>query len=156
DGTPLPSRQAGELVRTLAQAVHYAHERGVVHRDLKPQNVLLGADGTPKVTDFGLAKRLDEQGQAATGEGVGRRSYMAPAQALGRPRDIGPCTDVYALGAILYELLTGRPPFKGSTVLETVEQVLTQEPVAPSLLLKVPRDLEVICLKCLQKDPQRR
>jgi serine/threonine-protein kinase len=168
-GTPLPPRAAAELVRTLARAVHYAHERGVVHRDLKPANILLAAAcglaglpakpqaATPKIADFGLARCLDEAGQTRTGDVLGTPSYMAPEQAEGRPRDVGPHTDVYALGAILYELLTGRPPFRGTSLLETLEQVRAQEPVPPRLLQpKVPRDLEVVCLKCLEKEPARR
>jgi eukaryotic-like serine/threonine-protein kinase len=157
DGTPQPPRQAAELVRTLARAVHYAHQRGVIHRDLKPANVLLAEGRTPKVADFGLAKRLDESGQTRTGDVLGTPSYMAPEQAEGRAHDVGPHTDVYALGAILYELLTGRPPLKGASVLETLEQVRTQEPVPPSQLApKVPRDLEGVCLKCLEKEAGRR
>ena len=132
-----------------------AHRQGVVHRDLKPANVLLTPDGTPKVTDFGLAKQLDvESGLTQTGSVLGTPSYMAPEQAEGKTREIGPAADVYALGAILYELLTGRPPFRGATVLETLQQVKTAEPVPPSRLVPgLPRDLETICLKCLQKDP---
>jgi WD40 repeat protein len=158
NGTPLAPRQAAELVEVLARAVQAAHERGIVHRDLKPANVLLTADGQPKITDFGLAKRLDgDKGQTQSGAIVGTPSYMAPEQAGAHARGVGPTADVYALGAILYELLTGRPPFKAATPLDTVLQVVSEEPVAPSRLQpKVPRDLETVCLKCLQKDPAQR
>jgi eukaryotic-like serine/threonine-protein kinase len=157
-GTPLPPRDAAQTVRTLALAIHAAHQRGIVHRDLKPGNVLIAPDGTLKVTDFGLAKRLDNDSRRTqSGVLVGTPSYMAPEQAQGRVSTIGPVTDVYALGAILYELLTGRPPFRGATLWDTVDQVCRQEPVAPSRLQpKLPRDLETICLKCLEKDPRRR
>ena len=132
---PQPPREAAQLVEVLAQAVHYAHERGIIHRDLKPANVLLCADGTPKIADFGLAKFLDdESGATYTGMVIGTPSYMAPEQALGQNRDITRATDVYALGAILYELLTGRPPFLAATMLDTVEQVRTAEAVPPSRL----------------------
>jgi serine/threonine-protein kinase len=158
DGTPLPPRQAAQLVRTLAGAVHEAHRRGIVHRDLKPANVLLSGDGVPKITDFGLAKLLDAAaGLTATGEVMGTPSYMAPEQTGQTTDSIGPATDVYALGAILYELLTGRPPFKAATPLDTLFQVVNQEPVPPRQLQpKVPRDLETICLRCLRKEPARR
>src|SRR5262249_62275172 len=130
--TPLPDREAAALVETLARAVHFAHERGVVHRDLKPANVLLAADGTPKITDFGLAKRLDvESGNTRSGDILGTPSYMAPEQAAGKTKEVGPAADVYALGAILYECLTGRPPFKAATPLDTLLQVLSQEPLPP-------------------------
>ena len=157
-GTPQPARQAAELLMTLARAVQVAHDAGIVHRDLKPSNVLFTADGIPKITDFGLAKRLDSDSrQTETGQIMGSPSYMAPEQARGHTRDVGPAADVYALGAILYEMLTGRPPFKGETPMETVRQVIDDEVVPPSRLVpKVARDLETICLKCLNKEPSRR
>src|SRR5579884_2856701 len=182
DGTPLPAAEAAALVETLARAVHHAHLQGIVHRDLKPANVLLASGGSasggrkppdasqsgglrpplaleiPKITDFGLAKRLDaETARTAEGSILGTPSYMAPEQAGGKSSDIGPATDVYALGAILYECLTGRPPFRAATALDTVLQVVSDEPVPPTRLQsKVPRDLETICLKCLAKEPHRR
>jgi WD40 repeat protein len=157
EGTPLPPKEAAALVETLARAVHAAHEKGVVHRDLKPANVLLAEDGTPKVTDFGLAKKLDEAGQTQSGAIMGTPSYMAPEQAAGNARQVGPAADVYALGTVLYECLTGRPPFRAATPLDTVLQVLSAEPVAPSQLnAKVPVDLDTICLKSLQKEPGMR
>ncbi len=180
-GFPQPPLDAARLVMTLAHAIQYAHDRGVVHRDLKPANILLaGVRGQgsavrtmersyltpdpspltpiPKITDFGLAKRLDGGGgNTQTGSILGTPSYMAPEQAYGNSDAVGPAADVYALGAILYELLTGRPPFRAASILETLEQVRSQEPVAlRHLQPKLPRDIETICLKCLQKDPRRR
>jgi serine/threonine-protein kinase len=156
NGAAWEPRRATELMATLARAVHAAHERQVVHRDLKPGNVLLGADGTPKVTDFGLAKRLDEQGPTQAGQIMGTPSYMSPEQASGA-LDVGPASDVYALCAILYELLTGQPPFVGKTVYETLEQVCGADPAPPRRLQpRTPRDLETVCLKGLSKDPSRR
>jgi serine/threonine protein kinase/WD40 repeat protein/tetratricopeptide (TPR) repeat protein len=156
-GTPLPANQAAQLLETLGRAIHYAHQRGIVHRDLTPANVLLTADGVPKITDFGLAKILGEGVHTQSGAILGTPSYMAPEQARGQTRKAGPAADVYALGAILYEMLVGRPPFRAETRLETILQVQSVEPVPPSRLQpKLPRDLETICLKCLEKDPQCR
>jgi WD40 repeat protein/tRNA A-37 threonylcarbamoyl transferase component Bud32 len=156
-GTPLPARDAASLVETLARAMQAAHEQHVIHRDLKPANVLLVDDGTPKITDFGLAKKLDEAGQTQSGAVMGTPSYMAPEQAGGKSTEIGPLCDVYALGAMLYECLTGRPPFKAATALDTIMQVVSDEPVPPSRLQpKTPRDLETICLKCLHKEARKR
>jgi photosystem II stability/assembly factor-like uncharacterized protein len=153
-GTPQPPREAAELVETLARAVHHAHQHGIIHRDLKPANILLSPEGLPKITDFGLAKRLDiETGQTQSGAIMGTPSYMAPEQAEGKTREIGPLVDVYALGAILYELLTGRPPFRGTTLLETLHQVVYDLPQPPNALQPgVPLPLQAICLKCLQKN----
>lgn len=151
-------REAAKMVATLARAVQYAHEHHILHRDLKPANVLLDTDGTPKIVDFGLAKRLDEA--SPTGEDeelVGTPAYMAPEQTSNDLGQVGPATDVYALGAILYELLTGRPPFQGRNVIETLLHVRHQEPVAPSRFQpSIHRDLVTICLKCLEKEPHRR
>jgi serine/threonine-protein kinase len=157
-GEPQPPAEAAQMARRLADAIACAHAHGVVHRDLKPANVLLTRDGQPKITDFGLAKRLeDDSGQTHSGAILGTPSYMAPEQAEGKVREVGALSDVYALGAVLYELLTGRPPFKGASLLDTLEQVRTREPVPPTVLqLKVPGDLETVCLKCLQKDPKKR
>jgi tetratricopeptide (TPR) repeat protein len=159
NGTPWPVDRAASLVETLAQAIDHAHRQGIVHRDLKPANVLLTKDGQAKITDFGLAKILVGGGPAVTQTGaiLGTPSYMAPEQAGAQTTGIGPVTDVYALGAILYQLLTGRPPFQAATPLETVLQVQHDEPVSPSRLQpKLPRDLTTICLKCLDKEPGRR
>jgi tetratricopeptide (TPR) repeat protein len=149
---------SAKLLETLARAIHYAHQRGIVHRDLKPANVVLTEDGIPKITDFGLAKLLErDDGLTQVGDLLGTPSYMAPEQIRGLPLHITPATDVYALGAILYEMLTGRPPFKGTTPLSTLEQVSSQEPLWPSKLQRhTPRDVEIICLKCLEKEPRRR
>jgi serine/threonine protein kinase/Tfp pilus assembly protein PilF len=188
---PTAPRSAGELVELLAATMEVAHRRGIVHRDLKPANILLAplSDGSgsgsrdkgrvsgstlnfergsraaeffPKIADFGLVKRVDEEsgqtsGQTQTGTILGTPSYMAPEQATGQIRAIGPCVDIYALGTILYELLTGRPPFRASNPIDTIRQVIDQEPVPPRQLEpRVPLDLETICLKCLQKAPERR
>jgi tetratricopeptide (TPR) repeat protein/WD40 repeat protein len=163
DGTPWAARRAAGLVELLAGAVQAAHHAGVVHRDLKPGNVLLAADGAPKVADFGLAKVAEAAARPAdladtpSGQVLGTPSYMAPEQAAGHVKQVGPAADVYALGAILYELLTGRPPFRAETQMETLLLVLGQEPVPPRRLVPgVPCDLETICLKCLEKEPGRR
>jgi serine/threonine-protein kinase len=157
-GMPQPPRQAAALLATLADAVQAAHRSGIVHRDLKPSNILLTLDGTPKICDLGLARRLDgEAGLTWTGTAVGTPSYMAPEQVEATPEALGPAVDIHALGAILYELLTGRPPFRAATASETVRQVISQEPVPPSRINgEVSRDLEIICLKCLHKEPSLR
>jgi serine/threonine protein kinase/WD40 repeat protein/Flp pilus assembly protein TadD len=182
-GTPQPPRRAAGLVEILARAIACAHQHGIVHRDLTPANVLLQKDEgrrmkdesrpgassdsslilhpssfVPKITDFGLAKLLEgDAGQTRTGDLMGTPSYMAPEQAAGQSKTIGPAVDIYGLGAILYELLTGRPPFRGESPWDTVGQVLSGEPVPPRRLQpRVPRDLETVCLKCLEKQPARR
>jgi eukaryotic-like serine/threonine-protein kinase len=156
--TPQTPEFAAQLTATLARAIHAAHKKGIIHRDLKPANILLTEGGTPKIADFGLAKEVDGDSQRTqAGVIVGTPSYMAPEQAAGDIHRISPATDQYSVGAILYELLTGRPPFQGANAIDTVAQVVADEPVPPTRLLpRIPRDLEVICLKCLQKDPQRR
>jgi serine/threonine protein kinase len=170
---PLPPRAAAAVVGVLARAVEYAHTRGIVHRDLKPANVLLDLSAVadaqsdlalglrlglvaPKVSDFGLAKRTGGDDHTHTGTVLGTPSYMAPEQAEGR-KDVGPAADVYALGAILYECLTGRPPFRAATPLETLDLVRSADPIPPDRFRpRLPRDLGTICLKCLEKSPARR
>jgi len=154
----LSIREAAQLIATLAEAIHFAHERGIVHRDLKPGNILL-ADDVPKIGDFGLAKRMIAGSgvQTQTGAVLGTPCYMSPEQAEGKTRDVGPATDVHALGAILYELLVGRPPFLDDTPLKTMDLIRNREPERPSAIAsKLPRDLETICLKCLSKKPAHR
>jgi WD40 repeat protein/serine/threonine protein kinase len=155
---PVSPREAARLVQHVAEAVAYAHDLGIIHRDLKPGNILLDKQGQPKVTDFGLAKRVTGISQlTVTGQVLGTPSYMPPEQASGRLDQVSPLADIYSLGALLYCLLTARPPFQSAQVLDTLRQVLEQEPVSPRQLnAAVSRDLETICLKCLQKDPARR
>jgi eukaryotic-like serine/threonine-protein kinase len=157
-GVPQPAPQAAQLVAVLAGAVQAAHQAGIVHRDLKPGNVLLTEDGTPKISDFGVARCFDvTAGITRTGTPIGTPSYMAPELSTGDAQAVGPAVDIYALGAMLYELLTGRPPFRAETASETLLQVISHEPVAPSRLnATVPRDLQTICMKCLEKDPKKR
>jgi serine/threonine-protein kinase len=157
-GSAMPLRDAAQMVATLAGAVHYLHGRGIVHRNLKPHNILFTTDGTPKLTDFGVA-RLPGADDACFGEGVvfGTPSYMAPEQAAGHGGGVGPATDVYGLGAVLYECLTGGPPFQGPSVLETLQRVMSWEPVPPTSLNKeADGELEAVCLRCLRKDPRDR
>ena len=163
DGAPMAPAEAARLVAAVADGVQHAHENGVIHRDLKPGNILLdappgGGPAAPRVSDFGMAKQADSSRSATPSQAVlGTPSYMAPEQAMGRSRDVGPAADVYALGAVLYELLTGRPPFRGASPYETLLQVGRDEPVPPRRLRAgLPADLDVICLKCLDKDPRRR
>ena len=156
-GTPQSVNEGARLIETLASTIHQAHAQGIIHRDLKPANVLLTADGIPKITDFGLAKlSVGGVSLTATGETLGTPSYIAPEQIDARS-PVGPQADVYALGAILYELLTGRPPFRGESSQETIRQVIFDEPIPPSRLRPhLPRDVETICLKCLEREPRRR
>jgi WD40 repeat protein len=157
-GTPMAPREAAKLVETVARAIHAAHEKGIVHRDLKPANILLTRDGQPKITDFGLAKRLEVSvGLTHTGEVLGTPSYMAPEQADNSVGPVGPPADIYAIGAVLYELLTGRPPFRALSHVATLRQVMEEEPISPRRLQPgVLRDLETICMKALAKEPARR
>ena len=155
---PLPPREAADLMARVADAIDFAHQRRVIHRDLKPGNILLDPNGNPRVSDFGLAKRLQsDSGLTGSGQIMGTPSYMPPEQARGDRGEVGPAADVYALGATLYALVTGRPPFQAATAMDIVLQVLSDEPVPPRRLnASVPLDLETICLKCLQKEPARR
>jgi serine/threonine-protein kinase len=155
---PLPGRVAARYLITIARAIHHAHEHGILHRDLKPSNILFDSTDQPHVTDFGLAKRFGgDCRHTRTGSVMGTPSYMSPEQAAGRNKDLSPACDVYGLGALLYEMLTGRPPFRAETPLDTMLQVIEREPAPPRLLNpKIDRDLEMICLKCLEKEPRRR
>lgn len=155
---PLAPKKAAEYLKTLAEAIHYAHEQGIVHRDLKPSNVLIDDSDQPRITDFGLARKIEGDSQlTATGTVLGTPGYMAPEQAAANPQQIGRATDVYSLGAVFYALLVGRPPFLAASLLDTLNQVREQEPAAPrSLNPLIPPDLETICLKCLEKRPDGR
>src|SRR5436190_15192297 len=155
---PMSIRQAAELIAKVARTLHYAHEHGILHRDIKPGNILLDTKGEPQLTDFGLARLVEAESTVTrTVEVMGTPSYMAPEQAAGEQRKLSNATDVYGLGAVLYQLLTGHPPFAGGTTYETIKLLLDTEPRQPRLLNpKIDRDLSTICLKCLEKDPQRR
>ncbi len=155
---PLPPQLAARYLKIIAEAIHFAHQRGTLHRDLKPQNVLIDSADQPRITDFGLAKFMnDDSRMTQSGAVMGSPSYMPPEQAAGRHGDVGPASDVYSLGAMLYEFLTGQPPFHGATVLATLREVLEAEPAAPRRLkADIPPDLETICLKCLEKSPSAR
>jgi WD40 repeat protein len=155
---PLPARRAARYLKTIAEAIHYAHERGILHRDLKPSNVLIDPNDLPRVTDFGLARRIEGDSELTmTGQVLGSPNYMPPEQAVGKRGKLSRRSDVYSLGAMLYHLLTGRPPFVGEALTDTLEQVLNSEPVVPRLLNPaVPQDLQTICLKCLEKEPGKR
>ena len=157
-GSPLPEREAAQLVQTLARAVHFVHQHDIIHRDLKPANVLLGTDGSAKLTDFGLAKWLNGDDELTRSHAIlGTAKYMAPEQARGETQQVGPLTDVYGLGTILYECLTGRAPFRGATPEATLRLVDSSPPIPPSMLRRgLCRTLEAICLKCLEKDPKQR
>ncbi len=157
-GQSLPYYEAAEYVRKLADAMDYAHKRNIIHRDLKPSNILLLDDGTPKISDFGLSKRLDDDTSLTqSGTVLGTPDYMAPEQAEGKIRELGPAADVYALGCILYELLTGQPPFRGEALVHVLDAVRFKKPRPPSQAAPAtPRSLELICLKCLEKLPAQR
>jgi predicted Ser/Thr protein kinase len=157
DGTPWPPRQAAELVSTLAGAVHYAHQRGILHRDLKPANILLDAQGQPYVTDFGLARDLHGDNRTSEGVVLGTPTYMAPEQASGRTGELSPATDVFGLGAILYQLLTGRPVYQGPDQMAVVKQASRGEVTPPRQVNpRIPRSLAAICMKALAADPKQR
>ncbi|HZU39221.1 MAG TPA: serine/threonine-protein kinase, partial [Gemmataceae bacterium] len=158
DGSMPEPRSTAQLMAVLARAVHYAHQRGIIHRDLKPSNILLTADGAPKITDFSLAKLLDnDTSLTPTDAVIGTPNYMSPEQAAGHTRDAGPAADIFSLGAILYELLAGRPPFKGTTLLDTLEQLRTREAIpAARFRAHLPSELDIITLKCLEKNPEKR
>ena len=155
---PIPIRRAVELIAKVARTVHYAHEHGILHRDIKPGNILLDAKGEPHLTDFGLARLVESESSVThTLDVLGTPSYMAPEQAVGNNAAVSSVTDVYGIGAVLYQLLTGHPPFAGGTTYETIKLLLDTEPRPPrSLNPKIDRDLSTICLKCLEKDPKRR
>jgi serine/threonine-protein kinase len=158
NGATMPPREAATLLEAMAGAVHHLHNRGYIHRNLKPHDILFTADGTPKLIDLGLARRIgQEDADSAEGTVVGTPSYMAPEQAAGRVSALGPATDVYGLGTILYECLAGRPPFEGPTVMETLQRVGSWEPVPPrSLNKQADSEIEDICLRCLRKSPAER
>ena len=160
---PLPGPRAATYLKAIAEAVHYAHQQGILHRDLKPSNILIDATDQPRITDFGLAKRLTSDlgpqtsDLTLTGQVLGSPNYLSPEQAAGKQAEVGPASDGYALGAMLYHLMTGRPPFQADSLTTLLRQVMETEPVSPRLLnASVPRDLETICLKCLEKQPSRR
>src|SRR5215468_9330332 len=155
---PMPIRRAAELIVKMARTVHYAHEHGILHRDIKPGNILLDKNGEPQLTDFGLAQLVESESTVtATLDVLGTPSYMAPEQAMGNNAEVSSATDVYGLGAVFYQLLTGQPPFAGGATYETIKLLLDTEPKQPRILNpKIDRDLSTICLKCLEKDPKRR
>src|SRR5207245_4702073 len=155
---PMPLRHAAELIAKVARTIHYAHERGILHRDIKPGNILLDAKGEPHLTDFGVARLVETESTVTrTLEVLGTPSYMAPEQAVGNNDAISNATDVYGLGAVLYQLLTGHPPFAGGTTYETIKLLLNTEPRRPRVLNpKIDRTLSTLCIKCLEKAPRRR
>jgi len=157
-GTPMLPHHAAELMEKVARAVAYAHQRQIVHRDLKPGNILLTPEGEPKIGDFGLAKRLDGRpGTTRIGTIIGTPSYLAPELVDGKSKSVSPACDIYAVGAVLYECLTGRPPFKGANVIDTLEQIRRQRPIPPRAFnLKISPDLDAVCMKCLRRNPSDR